>query len=149
MKGTRFSPIGFFKGSYTLKTPAPRGLVVFSGFRQIEKLPAFYAGVGAFVHPALEESWGLVINEAMASGLPVLSSNNVCAVEELVVHGKTGFLFDPQDEAELAEFIRRVVDLPEEARRGMGRVGREMLEKKSRCGLLGSGWRNFFSKMRI
>jgi glycosyltransferase involved in cell wall biosynthesis len=60
--------------SYKLNTPPNGGLVVFAGFRQIDELPAFYAGAGAFVHPAWEEPWGLVINEAMASGLPVLSS---------------------------------------------------------------------------
>jgi glycosyltransferase involved in cell wall biosynthesis len=44
--------------SYKLQTFRECGLVVFTGFRQIAELPSFYAGAGAFVHPALEEPWG-------------------------------------------------------------------------------------------
>jgi glycosyltransferase involved in cell wall biosynthesis len=71
--------------------PLTSGTVFFPGFRQIDDLPRFYAHAGAFVHPAMEEPWGLVINEAMACGLPVLSSRNVGAAEELVDEGVNGW----------------------------------------------------------
>ncbi len=125
--------------SYKLKTPAVGGCVVFAGFRQIGELRAFYAGAGAFVHPALEEPWGLVINEAMASGLPVLSSRNVGAAEELVVEGRTGFLFDPGDVNSIAESLFKMFSMSEAARHKMGLEAREMLERKVPSRAFGEG----------
>jgi glycosyltransferase involved in cell wall biosynthesis len=125
--------------SYKLKTPTGGGCVVFPGFRQIGELRAFYAGAGAFVHPALEEPWGLVINEAMASGLPVLSSQNVGAAEELVVEGKTGFLFDPRDVNSIAESLFKMFSMSEPARCKMGVEAREMLERKAPSRAFGEG----------
>jgi glycosyltransferase involved in cell wall biosynthesis len=125
--------------SYKLKTPTGGGCVVFAGFRQIGELRAFYAGAGAFVHPALEEPWGLVINEAMASGLPVLSSRNVGAAEELVQEGKTGFLFDPGDVNSIADSLFKMFSMSEAARRKMGLEAREILERKVPCRAFGEG----------
>jgi glycosyltransferase involved in cell wall biosynthesis len=116
--------------SYKLETPSDGGVVVFAGFRQIGELPGFYCGAGVFVHPALEEPWGLVINEAMASGLPVVASRNVGAAEELVLEGVTGFLFDPGNVGELAGLMARVAGMPEGERRAMGRAGRDLVERK-------------------
>lgn len=82
--------------------------VYFPGFRQIDELPRFYAHAGCFIHPAMEEPWGLVINEAMACGLPVLSSNNVGAAEELVEDGVNGWKFDPTNVEELAHMMSRI-----------------------------------------
>lgn len=109
---------------------AERGEVVFAGFRQIGELRDFYAGAGAFVHPALEEPWGLVVNEAMASGLPVVSSRNVGAAEELVVEGETGFLFDPEDVEGLAGLLVRVAGMREAERLAMGVAARDMVDRK-------------------
>jgi glycosyltransferase involved in cell wall biosynthesis len=125
--------------SYKLKAPAGGGCVVFAGFRQIGDLPSFYAGAGAFVHPALEEPWGLVINEAMASGLPVLSSRNVGAAEELVQEGKTGFLFDPGDVNSIAESLFKMFSMSEAVRHKMGVEAREMLERKVPSRAFGEG----------
>ena len=125
--------------SYKLKTSPGGGCVVFAGFRQIGELRAFYAGAGAFVHPALEEPWGLVINEAMASGLPVLSSRNVGAAEELVQEGKTGFLFDPGDVNSIAESLFKMFSMSEAERHKMGVEAREMLERKVPSRAFGEG----------
>ena len=125
--------------SHKLKTPTGGGCVFFAGFRQIGDLRAFYADAGAFVHPALEEPWGLVINEAMATGLPVLSSRNVGAAEELVVEGKTGFLFDPGDVNSIAESLFKMFSMSEAARHKMGVEAREMLERKVPSRAFGEG----------
>ncbi|WP_193212249.1 glycosyltransferase [Luteolibacter marinus] len=53
--------------------------VFFPGWRSHAELPRFYAHAGAFVHPAISEPWGLVVNEAMAAGLRILISNNTGA----------------------------------------------------------------------
>jgi hypothetical protein len=108
-----------------------KGLVVFAGFRQLEELPEIYHGAGAFIHPALEEPWGLVINEAMASGLPILSSRNVGAAEELVSEADNGFLFDPKDAYQIARYMGLISRLPLEERLAMGEKSREIVEAKA------------------
>lgn len=113
--------------SYKLKTPAESGCVVFAGFRQVEELPFFYAGAGAFIHPALSEPWGLVINEAMASGLPILSSGNVGAAEELVQEGVNGFSFDPDDVEGLAGLMAQMAGMSVEKRLAMGKASERLI----------------------
>ncbi len=76
--------------------------VTFAGFRQIEELPSYYAAAGCFIHPALIEPWGLVVNEAMATGLPVILSTGAGCADDLVEHGANGFVFDPADVSDLA-----------------------------------------------
>ncbi len=71
--------------------------VTFAGFRQIDELPCYYGQAGAFVHPALQDQWGLVVNEAMASGLPVLVSRTAGCARDLVEEECSGLLFDPAD----------------------------------------------------
>ena len=98
--------------------PAPMGIsgaawqsgptVYFPGFRQIEELPRFYAHAGCFVHPALEEPWGLVINEAMACGLPILSSKNVGAAEELVDNGINGWRFNAENIEQMSQRMSEI-----------------------------------------
>ena len=85
--------------------------VFFPGFRQIEELPRFYAHAGCFVHPALAEPWGLVINEAMACGVPILSSSNAGAAEELVIDGENGWKFNPKSSASIANSIVKITQL--------------------------------------
>ena len=125
--------------SYKLKNPPRGGCVIFAGFRQIAELPAFYADAGAFIHPALSEPWGLVINEAMASGLPILSSDNVGAAEELVIDGETGYLFDPRNIEEMANAISKVAGMNQGERLTMGRTAFEMLERKAPVKAFGEG----------
>ena len=108
-----------------------KGLVVFAGFRQLEELPEIYHRAGAFIHPALEEPWGLVINEAMASGLPILSSRNVGAAEELLSEADNGFLFDPKDSYQIARYMGLISRLPLGERLAMGEKSREIVEMKA------------------
>jgi len=82
--------------------------VFLPGFRQIDDLPAFYALAGAFVHASTAEPWGLVVNEAMACGLPVLVSHRCGCVPELVQEGVNGFRFEPTDPADLARRLSQL-----------------------------------------
>jgi glycosyltransferase involved in cell wall biosynthesis len=69
------------------------------GFKRYDELPVYYALAKAFVHPSTTEQWGLVVNEAIASGLPVIVSNRCGCVPELVQDN--GFTFDPLSGNEL------------------------------------------------
>lgn len=71
--------------------------VIWPGFVQLPRLAGFYALADVFVLPSSVEPWGLVVNEAMASGLPVLVSNRCGCARELVEEGRNGFTFDPND----------------------------------------------------
>lgn len=121
-------------------TPAPnRPVVWMPGFRQIEDLPNFYARAGAFIHPALEEPWGLVINEAMASGLPILSGDNVGAAEELVDDGVNGWKFDAGSVEEMAGALLRIATLGADALAAMGESSRRLLEARCPTRAFGEG----------
>lgn len=77
------------------------------GFQPQSALPRFYGTADALVLPSSEEPWGLVVNEAMASGLPVLLSKAVGCLPDLLEEGGNGFSFDPQDAASLADALER------------------------------------------
>jgi 1,2-diacylglycerol 3-alpha-glucosyltransferase len=85
------------------------------GFKQYDELPVYYALANAFVHASTTEQWGLVVNEAIASGLPVIVSERCGCVPELVQDN--GFTFDPMDEHELAAQMLKMTTLADDERR--------------------------------
>ena len=90
--------------------------VRFAGFQQYGALPQFYGLAGAFVHASTTEQWGLVVNEAMAAGLPVLVSEACGCAPDLVQKGRNGFQFDPLDVEGIAETLQIVADDPRRCR---------------------------------
>ncbi len=90
-----------------------KAAIHFYGFRQIEENPIFYALADCFVLPSLWEEWGLVVNEAMACGLPVVVSETVGSAEDLVLPGDNGFHFDPTRPETLAEALALLESDPE------------------------------------
>jgi 1,2-diacylglycerol 3-alpha-glucosyltransferase len=81
------------------------GHVHLPGFIQYRELPAYYALADAFVHASTTEQWGLVVNEAMATGLPVIVSNRCGCVPDLVAEGKNGFTFNPESVEDLSKLM--------------------------------------------
>lgn len=75
------------------------------GFLSYDALPDWYALAAALIHPALQEQWGLVINEACAAGLPILCSRTVGACPELVYPQQNGLVFPPEDESAIAQCL--------------------------------------------
>jgi glycosyltransferase involved in cell wall biosynthesis len=71
--------------------------VVFAGFQQMDAVQAYYGLASCLVLPSVSETWGLVVNEAMAAGLPVLVSHRCGCVPELVRPGLNGYACDPFD----------------------------------------------------
>ena len=88
------------------------------GFKPYDELPVYYGLAKAFVHASTTEQWGLVVNEAVASGLPVIVSNRCGCVPELVQDN--GFTFDPANESELAERLLQMASLSADERRHLG-----------------------------
>lgn len=78
------------------------------GFRPYDELPAYYGLAGAFIHASTHEEWGLVVNEAMAAGLPVLLSRRCGCAPDLLVDGRNGFGFDPEDMGALRALMLQV-----------------------------------------
>ena len=100
--------------------------VTLAGFRQIDELPAYYGLASAFVHPALTDQWGLVVNEAMAAGLPVLVSTGAGCAFDLVEEGGNGYRFTPTDEAQLAALLQRLAS-PDTDRAAMRQRSRAII----------------------
>jgi len=97
------------------------------GFKQYHELPRYYARASAFVHASTTEQWGLVVNEAMASGLPVVISNRCGCAPDLVAEGVNGFTFDPANLEQLAQVMLRMAGMEQGARRAMGDASRKLI----------------------
>lgn len=107
-----------------------RGLnyVRFVGFQNQCALPRYYTAADIFVFPSAFEPYGLVLNEMMCMGLPILTTPAVAAAADLVQEGENGFLFPVGDVGALAKCIERLAS-DEELRRAMGRRSRQMIKK--------------------
>lgn len=78
------------------------------GFKQYNELPSYYAQAGVYIQPSTTEQWGLTVNEAMASGLPVLVSQKCGCAPDLVHDGYNGYTFDPYDTEQLSDLMLKV-----------------------------------------
>ena len=108
--------------------------VVFAGFVNQAELPKVYAASDVFVLPAENEPWGLIVNEVMCAGVPVVVTAEVGCVPDLVHDGVNGLLTQACDVASLTAALRRLV-LDDQGRAAMGRKGLEMIREWSyeRC----------------
>jgi glycosyltransferase involved in cell wall biosynthesis len=78
------------------------------GHQDFEALHELYDQVDVLIVPSLYETWGLVVNEALEHGLPILGSDQVAAMDHLVVPGKTGFVYEAGSAEALAQAIRAI-----------------------------------------
>jgi glycosyltransferase involved in cell wall biosynthesis len=92
-----------------------------------DDLCLYYALAGALVVPSVSDPWGLVINEGMASGLPVIVSRGCGAAKTLVLEGENGWTFDPGDSEGLAGLLMRMSSFPTEERDRMAERSREII----------------------
>jgi len=90
-------------------------------------MPDLYAMADVFVLPSLSETWGLAINEAMASGRPVLISDTCGAAIDLVQNGKNGYIFSSGDENDLKEKMLRFLE-PGTDLQKMGKAALEIIQ---------------------
>ena len=93
--------------------------VDFLGAVNNNEIPGYFYNSSAFILASLSESWGLVVNEAMASGLPILLSNKINASEALLIEGENGYGFDPVNVKNIAEKIMAFLNLDSIAKKSM------------------------------
>jgi glycosyltransferase involved in cell wall biosynthesis len=103
--------------------------VSIAGFVNQRELPDWYAAADALVLPSdSRETWGLVVNEAMAAGLPVVVSDAAGCSVDLVRHGENGFTYPCGDVDALADRLQRIASLDDEQRRALGDRSREIVK---------------------
>jgi glycosyltransferase involved in cell wall biosynthesis len=93
-----------------------------------ERVPPLYEEAGALTLPTIADEWGMVVGEALASGIPVLGSVASQAVTELIEDGVTGWRFDPLDPSSIEVAIDRFFSTPPERLEEMGAHGRRVAE---------------------
>jgi len=102
--------------------------LILPGFLQYKDLPVFYALASAFVHASTTEQWGLVVNEAMSAGLPVIVSEPCGCAPDLVHSGVNGFTFDPFSPSQLADFMVRIAS-EDDMRKSMGEASLRIINE--------------------
>ena len=96
------------------------------------ELCTLYANAECLVLPSYYgETWGAVVNEAMACGLPVLVSDECGCAQTLVRAGENGWQFSPHRPADLAALMQRMSTLPAEARAAMGKASQQIIREWS------------------
>ena len=103
--------------------------VTFMGYLRGERLSQAYASADIFVFPSRLETFGLVVIEAMAAGLPVVASR-VGGVADIVSEGVNGYTFGSGDTALLLEGVRKIASSRDNMR-WMGRQARAYAEQQS------------------
>lgn len=99
--------------------------IAFPGFINQQELPRLFGACDVFVLPSEAEPWGLIINEAMCGGMPILASDEIGSVADLVGDGDNGFLFPAGDIDALTAAMRNIVIDPALA----ARMGERSLER--------------------
>lgn len=84
------------------------GLCWILGARTYDEIADLYSSAEVFVLPSTTEQWGLVVNEAMAAGLPVAVSNRCGCTTDLVQDGVNGLTFDPFDVRSISSALIRI-----------------------------------------
>ena len=99
------------------------------GFRNQSELPRLFDLSTVFVLPSRHEAWGLITNEAMAAGLPVIVTEDAGCAVDLVRHGENGFLYPAGNIAALHDALRRT--LQPGAAAPMGQRSRQIIAQWS------------------
>ena len=92
--------------------PATRAAIKDRGFVQPEELPAVFSEADVMVLPSRHDGWGVVVNQALGAGLPVLASDAVGAAIDLLEPGENGFLHPAGDAEDLARHMLALLDRP-------------------------------------
>src|SRR5271166_941936 len=109
--GLIFVGDGAVRPELELQAPAiAPGMIRFAGFAQRERLAIYYALAETVILPTYTDTWGLVVNEAMACGLPVIVSQIAGCAADLVRENWNGLLVAPRDVASLTSAMRSLAE---------------------------------------
>ena len=100
--------------------------VRFAGFQNQSVLPRYFRLADVFVLPSRHEPWGLIVNESMAAGCPVIVSTDVGSGPDLITDGIEGFIYPVGDIPALTHALARVLASPEIAA-SMGEAARRRI----------------------
>ena len=102
--------------------------VEFIPFQTQEQLQELYHNASALVLPSMYgETWGLVVNEAMAAGLPVFVSDRCGCASTLVDDGRNGYTFDPENEEQISYVLTKFIEMPSDELRRMGKESEKII----------------------
>ncbi|MFT4033097.1 MAG: glycosyltransferase family 4 protein [Siphonobacter sp.] len=107
------------------------------------EVPVYLALADALVLPSFFEPWGLVVNEAMTCGLPVLVSSQCGCVEDLVENGGNGYTFDPMQIDSLIRVMQEFIHLSQKKRDEMGNRSLELISPFSEQRAANEIWEGF------
>jgi glycosyltransferase involved in cell wall biosynthesis len=104
--------------------------IKFLGFKNQTELPAFFDLCDVFVIPSSLEPWGLIVNEVMNAGRPIIGTDRVGAIHDLVRNGVNGYVYPAEDVSELHRALSKVLAEPE-LRRKMGQASLSIINRWS------------------
>jgi glycosyltransferase involved in cell wall biosynthesis len=107
-----------------------RSCIHFAGHVPQNDLPEHFAAADLFVFPSRHDGWGVVINEACAAGLPIVTTRQTGAAYDLVEDGRSGFVLEHDDIDGLVDRLLRLIDDPA-LREKFGQRSRELVEPYS------------------
>ena len=93
-----------------------------------EELKELYNKVDLYLFPTLADEWGVVVNEALSRGLPVIGSLYSQAVEELIQNEKNGWLFHPDQQKEFVKTLNKAINTPDSKLQKMSVKGIEAIQ---------------------
>lgn len=108
-----------------------RTSINFHGFRDVCELPKLFAAADVFILPSRHDGWGVVVNQAVASGLPVISTSAVGAAHDLVLDGESGYIVAPGSSEPLRKAMEKFIVDPDRVRR----FGKQSFEMTNRISL--------------
>ncbi len=106
--------------------------VYFVDFKLKDELQKYYKAADVFVLPTRKDVWGLVINEAMAAGLPVITTNTCGAGVELIENGKNGFIVPAGSVEDLANAINKALTQPEMGQNSLDKIKNYTIEQMAK-----------------
>lgn len=129
LPGTRLAIVGDGPARKNLESQFAGTQTVLTGLLKGEELAGAYASADAFLFPSTTETLGMAMNEALASGLPVVAARSG-ATHEVVGEGENGLLYEPGSEASLLSILEEIFS-DESRRRAMSLNARAAAEERS------------------